>query len=322
MSGYDLTVDFSTIEAAGEHAEEIDANATGTITIQATDPTVLRRTLTGDVTLHVAGAPTPGKGWSTELRTTQDGTGGRDLTILPANLVLRSSALNTSPNTPGAGGSLTLTVTEDDLSILGGHRSLCELAVTGSGTSSASVTQSLTPATTTGVLACLAKAGASDVLSLAFNPPGGGGSDRCRAYFNLATGVVGASGALGSASGVTAGLTELADEPGVYLCFLKGTVSTVSPSLTVFVGLASDAYNDTAVAPGDSIFVGAANYFEGSDLVGLIEVGATRAASVVWRGGAAAEIDYAAQAAAAESRIIIGVGSDGEILIDDVSVEA
>jgi hypothetical protein len=29
MSGYDLTVDFSTIEAAGEHAEEIDANATG-----------------------------------------------------------------------------------------------------------------------------------------------------------------------------------------------------------------------------------------------------------------------------------------------------
>jgi hypothetical protein len=32
MSGYDLTVDFSTIEAAGEHAEEIDANATGTRT--------------------------------------------------------------------------------------------------------------------------------------------------------------------------------------------------------------------------------------------------------------------------------------------------
>jgi hypothetical protein len=70
---------------AGEHAEENDANATGTVTIQATDPTVLRRTLTGDVTLLVAGAPTPGKGWSTELRTTQDGTGGRDVTILPVN---------------------------------------------------------------------------------------------------------------------------------------------------------------------------------------------------------------------------------------------
>jgi hypothetical protein len=54
----------------------------------------------------------------------------------------------------------------------------------------------------------------------------------------------------------------------------------------------------------------------------MIPVATTRAASVVWRGGTAAEIDYAAQAAAAESRIIIGVGSDGEILIDDVSVEA
>jgi fermentation-respiration switch protein FrsA (DUF1100 family) len=60
----------------------------------------------------------------------------------------------------------------------------------------------------------------------------------------------------------------------------------------------------------------------GADPLGYIAVGATRAASVVWRGGTAAEIDYAAQAAAAESRIIIGVGSDGEILIDDVSLEA
>jgi hypothetical protein len=60
----------------------------------------------------------------------------------------------------------------------------------------------------------------------------------------------------------------------------------------------------------------------GSDPLGYIAVGATRAASVVWRGGTAAEIDYAAQAAAVESRIIIGVGSDGEILIDDVSLEA
>jgi hypothetical protein len=85
-----LTVDFTTVGQAGEHAEENDANATGTVTIQATDPTVLRRTLTGDVTLLVAGAPTPGKGWSTELRTTQDATGGRDLTILPANLLTYS----------------------------------------------------------------------------------------------------------------------------------------------------------------------------------------------------------------------------------------
>jgi hypothetical protein len=221
MSGYDLTVDFSTIEAAGEHAEEIDANATGTITIQATDPTVLRRTLTGDVTLHVAGAPTLGKGWSTELRTTQDGTGGRDLTILPANLLVNTATLSTQ--------SVTVTADAHTLSFYGTG------TVTLSGVSTAG------PLVGTGV---------GDRVTLTFTPTGGS-------------------------------LTLT----------VSGTVSTAQLVL-------------------------------GSAPLGYIAVGATRAASVVWRGGAAAEIDYAAQAAAAESRIIIGVGSDGEILIDDVSLEA
>jgi hypothetical protein len=221
MSGYDLTVDFSTIEAAGEHAEENDANATGTITIQATDPTVLRRTLTGDVTLHVAGAPTPGKGWSTELRTTQDGTGGRDLTILPANLLVDTATLSTQ--------SVTVTADAHTLSFYGTG------TVTLSGVSTAGP---------------LVGTGAGDRVTLTFTPTGGS-------------------------------LTLT----------VSGTVSTAQLVL-------------------------------GSAPLGYIAVGATRAASVVWRGGTAAEIDYAAQAAAAESRIIIGVGSDGEILIDDVSVEA
>jgi hypothetical protein len=221
MSGYDLTVDFSTIEAAGEHAEEIDANATGTITIQATDPTVLRRTLTGDVTLHVAGAPTPGKGWSTELRTTQDATGGRDLTILPANLLVNTATLSTQ--------SVTVTADAHTLSFYGTG------TVTLSGVSTAGP---------------LVGTGAGDRVTLTFTP--------------------------------TIGSLTLT---------VSGTVSTAQLVL-------------------------------GSAPLGYIPVGATRAASVVWRGGAAAEIDYAAQAAAAESRIIIGVGSDGEILIDDVSVEA
>jgi hypothetical protein len=221
MSGYDLTVDFSTIEAAGEHAEEIDANATGTVTIQATDPTVLRRTLTGDVTLHVAGAPTPGKGWSTELRTTQDATGGRDLTILPANLLVNTATLSTQ--------SVTVTADAHTLSFYGTG------TVTLSGVSTAGP---------------LVGTGAGDRVTLTFTPTGGS-------------------------------LTLT----------VSGTVSTAQLVL-------------------------------GSAPLGYIAVGATRAASVVWRGGTAAEIDYAAQAAAAESRIIIGVGSDGEILIDDVSLEA
>jgi hypothetical protein len=221
MSGYDLTVDFSTIEAAGEHAEENDANATGTITIQPTDPTVLRRTLTGDVTLHVAGAPTPGKGWSTELRTTQDATGGRDLTILPANLLVNTATLSTQ--------SVTVTADAHTLSFYGTG------TVTLSGVSTAGP---------------LVGTGAGDRVTLTFTPTGGS-------------------------------LTLT----------VSGTVSTAQLVL-------------------------------GSAPLGYIAVGATRAASVVWRGGTAAEIDYAAQAAAVESRIIIGVGSDGEILIDDVSLEA
>jgi hypothetical protein len=60
ISGNSLFTSLVTTETAGEHAEENASNATGTVTIQATDPTVLRRTLTGDVTLHVAGAPTSG----------------------------------------------------------------------------------------------------------------------------------------------------------------------------------------------------------------------------------------------------------------------
>ena len=70
------------------------------------------------------------------------------------------------------------------------------------------------------------------------------------------------------------------------------------------------------------VYFGDDQFVPGAVPLGIIPVGATRAASVVWRGSTAAEIDFAAQAAAVESRIIIGVGSDGEILIDDVSLEA
>lgn len=211
----------TTVEAAGEHAEENAANATGTITIQATDPTVLRRTLTGDVTLLVAGAPTPGKGWSTELRTTQDGTGGRDLTILPANMLVNTATLSTQ--------SVTVTAAAHTLSFYGTG------SVTLSGVSTAGP---------------LVGTGAGARVTLTFTP--------------------------------TSGSLTLT---------VAGTVSTAQLVL-------------------------------GSASLGYIAVGGTRAASVVWRAGSANAIDYAAQAAAAESRIIIGVGSDGEILIDDVSLEA
>jgi hypothetical protein len=117
---------------------------------------------------------------------------------------------------------------------------------------------------------------------------------------------------------VTASI-EAADE-GFYRCIVTltsgGTTANVSIGTTAVSG---QTHNGDGTS---GLYLWGAQLVEGSSPLGYISVGATRAASVVWRGGAAAEIDYAAQAAAAESRIIIGVGSDGEILIDDVSVEA
>jgi hypothetical protein len=205
---------------AGEYAEENYANATGDVTISATDPTVLRRTLTGDVTLLVAGAETPGYGWSTELRTVQDGTGGWDVTILPANMLVNTATLSTQ--------SVTVTAAAHTLSFYGTG------TVTLSGVSTAGP---------------LVGTGAGDRVTLTFTP--------------------------------TSGSLTLT---------VSGTVSTAQLVL-------------------------------GSAPLGYGAVGATRAGMVTWR-TAADEIDYAAQAAAAASRIIIGVGSDGEILIDDVSLEA
>jgi hypothetical protein len=100
MSGYDLTVDFSTVSAAGEHAEENNANATGTVTIQATDPTVLRRTLTGDVTLH--GGWCANTGQRVVHRTTDDaGRHGRAGFDDPAG---QSTHLLRRPAIDGRGG--------------------------------------------------------------------------------------------------------------------------------------------------------------------------------------------------------------------------
>jgi hypothetical protein len=305
MSGYDLTVDFSTVSAAGEHAEENDANATGTVTIQATDPTVLRRTLTGDVTLHVAGAPTPGKGWSTELRTTQDATGGRDLTILPANLLTYSEQFDNAAWTKARA-----TVNANAASAPDGTVTAELLTEDGTAANTHQVTRGVTLSiSTVYTLSCFVKANGRNI-TLGVN------SANVLVTFDLA------SGAVGSIFGtvVASGIEAFPDD--WYRCRFAFTATNTSE--TALMILNSGTGTGSRIYDGDSIsgaYIWGAQLVAGSDPLGYAAVGATRAASVVWRGGAAAEIDYASQAAAAESRIIIGVGSDGEILIDDVSVE-
>jgi hypothetical protein len=322
MSGYDLTVDFSTIEAAGEHAEENDANATGTITIQATDPTVLRRTLTGDVTLHVAGAPTPGKGWSTELRTTQDGTGGRDLTILPVNELTYSADLQSTAEAIEARPwtdtrtslSLSAAVGPDGRTTL---QKLIEDATTNSFFRNQTVS-GLSPNQTLTMSIVVRDAGDGRNICILLQDSGATGNNT-RVFINPATGaVVSGPTAAGNATAGTVTVTTLANS--CYRVDLTCQPNTSGTNTNVTIFLASGSGLSYAGDGSSGVYIGNVQVNPGQP-VGMIEVGATRAGSVVWRGGAAAEIDYAAQAAAAESRIIIGVGSDGEILIDDVSVE-
>jgi hypothetical protein len=130
------------------------------------------------------------------------------------------------------------------------------------------------------------------------------------AVFDLSAGTVVSTGANADAASIEAAAN------GFYRLTLTWTTSGAQSAATVRCRLVDTGTNVTYTGDGASGL-----HIWGAQL-GYAAVGATRAASVVWRGGAAAEIDYAAQAAAVESRIIIGVGSDGEILIDDVSVEA
>jgi hypothetical protein len=323
MSGYDLTVDFSTIEAAGEHAEENDANATGTITIQATDPTVLRRTLTGDVTLLVAGAPTPGKGWSTELRTTQDGTGGRDLTILPVNQLTYSADLQST-----AEAGETRPWTENSTSITTGAavgpdgRQTLQKLVADAGTDNRYRSQTITglsPNQTLTASAVIKDAGDGLNFRIIFYDNDATGNS-ISVFVNPATGaIVQGPTNNGNGTGGAVVITALANS-----CFrvdLSGQPNTSGSNTLLQIAIASGTSTTFAATGVEGVYIGNFQVNTGQP-VGMIPVATTRAASVVWRGGTAAEIDYASQAAAAESRIIIGVGSDGEILIDDVSVEA
>ncbi len=314
MDGNNLTVDFTTVEAAGEHAEENDANATGTVTIQATDKTVLRRTLTGDVTLHVAGAPTPGKGWSTELRTTQDGTGGRDLTILPANLLSYSEQFDNAYWTKNSSTISANAAAGPD------GRTTMDKIVEASATDIHGVLKTLTKAAaaTTYVFSVDFKA---DERTWAFVWIYGTSSgNRAAAHVNLSTGVASSVASVGNFSDTSATVEDLGG--GIYRLNLT-TTTDASTGLTVLLGASTGAGTVSYAGDGSSgVLIGRVQITEGATVLGYSRVDATRAGMVIWRAGSGNAIDYTAQAAATESRIILGIGSDGEIMVDDVSVEA
>jgi hypothetical protein len=275
------------------------------------------------VTLLVAGAPTPGKGWSTELRTTQDGTGGWDLTILPVNQLTYSADLQ---STTEAGETRPWTDINTSLSLNAavgpdGQTTLTKLIEDADGSVSVhtryQVITGLSPNQTLTVRAVVKDAGDGRTIRIQVNDSAAAGNTIFM-DFDPSDGSVDAATPLGNATLVAGTATPLANN--CYLLTLTGQPNTSGSDARVEI---SPLSGGSALYTGDGtsgVFIGNVQVNTGQP-VGMIPVATTRAASVVWRGGTAAEIDYASQAAAAESRIIIGVGSDGEILIDDVSVE-
>ena len=130
--------------------------------------------------------------------------------------------------------------------------------------------------------------------------------------------VVSAAANAGNATGATSTVTALANS--CYRIDITGQPNTSGSNSEVVLYMANGTSLGYLGDGTSGVYIGDVQVNIGTP-VGIAKVGATRAGMVTWR-TAADEIDYAAQAAAAASRIIIGVGSDGEILIDDVSLEA
>ena len=305
MDGNDLTADFSTVNQAGEYAAGIAANATGTITLAATDEAVQRPTLTGDVTYLVAGAPTPGCEWSVELRTTQDGTGGRDLTILPANLLTYSRQADNA-----AHQKVRVTVSADAAAAPDGTVSADLVIPTADNNTH--LIQRTGVSVTAGAAYTYQrqlKAGGYDYATINIYD---GTSNVGTAQANLAAGTI-------TFGGGTGGIVDLGD--GWYEVYLTVTMggSATAASIATYVNSTSAAFPSYVGDTVSGVYFGDDQFVPGAVPLGIIPVGATRAGMVVWR-IAADEIDFAAQAASTASRILISYGSDGEILVDKISM--
>jgi len=311
MAGNDLTVDFVTVEAAGENAATAASNLTGDVTLQATGASVINYTLTGDATLLVAGAPTPGKEWQVELRLTQDGVGSRDVTILPANLLTYSEQFDNAAWTKSE-----TTISANAVAAPSG-RITADTLVPSTNSASHIVHQTVTISSGATVAATV-DAKAAGYTALAVRVGNTAESAAFQATVNLSTGALASSNAYGTGATLTsAAVRDLGD--GWYRVTLVGAVAALtSCRLVLYIGNSTPIVN-FAGDGASGVYIGGAQLVEGSSPLGYAAVGATRAGQVVWR-TAADEIDFAAQAAATKSRILISYEADGQILVDDVSL--
>ncbi|GEM_PF-1415222 len=302
-----ITADFSTVNQAGEYLAGIAENATGNVTLAATDKAVRRPLLTGDVVLLVAGAPTPGAEWSMEVRTTQDGIGGRNATFLPANQLVRTDALD-DPAWTKVGATISANATAGP-----DGQATADKLVEGAGSVTPQVVQAYTKAASAIAVVGSASLKAAERTTASVWVYGVTGADRGYAHIDLSDGSVLSSGSEGGFSGAT--IEVEAEGNGFYRVHVKCTTNTATTlTLLTLIG-------DSAPYIGDElsgIYVTNMQLTEGATPLGYARVGATRAGMVSWR-VAADEIDFSAQAAGAEARVGIAYENDGSILIDNIS---
>jgi hypothetical protein len=245
-----------------------------------------------------------GYGWSTELRTTQDGTGGRDLTILPANLLTYSEQFDNAAWTKSQA-----TVSADAATAPDG-RTTADKLIEDSTTNGHSVLLTISKATSaityTGDVFCKA----AERTQAYFWLHGAGGGDRGQAVFDLSAGTVLSSSAIGAFTGITATIEDAGD--GWWRIRMTVTSDT-SASITFNVGAAAGGSFYYLGDGASGIYVWGAQLVAASTSLGYGKVGATRTGMVSWNPSV---LDFTLQAAGVTSNLKLDIGSDGEIKVN------
>lgn len=297
MAGNAITIDFATFEQAGQHKADIDTSVSGEVILADTGAPYRAYTITGDTTLLVAGPTTPGYvsgGYRVVI--TQDGTGGRDVTILPANLLTYSEQFDNAAWTKTNASISADAVAAPD------SRTTADKLVEDSSTGVHSVSRSVSvSAATAYIFDVFAEAAERTRLSLIDNGFAGAASG----VFDLSNGTVVSQGANATASIVAAG-------GGIYRCRIAWTTSGAQSTAGLTARLVSSGTTVSYAGDGTSgLYLWGAQLVAGSSALGYAAVGATRAGMVTWPN--ADEPDWAAQAAGAVTEISLLPAYDGNI---------
>lgn len=317
------------IAQAGEHATGAATATAGAVTVTSASPAIMTDTLGGDRTYNVAGAWTPGHAYTVELQVSQDGTGARAVTVQPLSIATNSLAVNAGDGDAGWSAS-QVSVAEDVAAPWDGPGELSGWTITANGGGGAHLVSARRGGAEfwasgdySAVSAMLLQAGVTSRVRVACQSDTfarGGYAD-----FDLAAGTVLSSGNIGAGTLEAAGIVPcVGGWAGWHVCWIAidataGSIGGDGVSSILYLADAGGAVSFTPAGTAETVLLGGLTLHHGSTYRGFQNVGATRAGMVSWR-DPAAEIDFAGQAANTASRVLVSVGPDGAILLDNASI--